>query len=197
MHLPPSLHRAVKQGNTEEILRILAPLNPSLQQVFAGRYARHLAMEGHEEVISYLYRTGLTLDDKDDQGAGVLHYAAYKGHLNIVRYLHEQGADIHTQDNAGMTLLHAAAIRGEPALVRYLCEHGVEVDATNGVGQTALHLAGVTMMLRRIAYPQDPPTDHFQVINYLQTQGADIEAVDAEGRKAKEFITMWLSKQPG
>ena len=64
------------------------------------------------------------LQDKDEDGMTLLHWAADRGHREIAKYLLEQKLDVNARDSEGQTALHYAASCGHLEVVRVLLDHG-------------------------------------------------------------------------
>lgn len=69
------------------------------------------------------------LNETDESGRSVLHWAACGGHTNLVQWLIEHQANVDATDDALWTPLIIAASAGHEAVVRLLLGSGAEVNA--------------------------------------------------------------------
>ncbi|XP_026378893.1 ankyrin-3-like [Papaver somniferum] len=92
---------------------------------------------------------------KDDNGVGVIHFAATEGKLNVLKYLIEElGLDVDIKDDAkGESPLFHAVVDGNINTVDYLLGKGANPNTSNTNGSTPLHYAaqkGYTEILTRL-----------------------------------------------
>ena len=165
-----NIHQAVTEGNFAEVQRLLAE-DPQL------------------------------INDRDDAGKTPLHCATYRGRTKIAAYLIEQGADLNALTTSGSTPLHGAGFYGHKDDAGLLILKGAEINIANNYGYTPLlstaaggHLDIVMMLLKAGADKTAKITDsqadallaagssgNGELVEYLLTQGFDIDAVDATG----------------
>ncbi|CAG8399175.1 unnamed protein product [Penicillium salamii] len=72
------------------------------------------------------------------EGAVLLHVAAYYDLVDIIESLLDRSEDIETRDYSGNTALHLAAQEGHMTASKILCERGASCEAKNDNGKTAL-----------------------------------------------------------
>jgi len=138
-----------------------------------------------------------TLDELQLQGATPLALAAEVNNLDLIKVLVEAGADPRITTEAGTTPLMLAAGAGtdvqrarsleERAIAvetaKYLVEHGVDVNAVGEFGWTALHNASYQGLN--------------DVIEYLASKGAKLDAVDKLGQTPLSIALSVLTKEAG
>ena len=98
-----------------------------------------------------------------------LQYGCKNGDLPIVLYLISNGANINSQDKNGDFVIHLATIGGLLNIVKYLIEkRNIPIDSQGNNERTPLHYAC--------------SNDHFEIVEYLLSIGANIEAKDKMGK---------------
>jgi len=165
-----NIHLAVIEGNLAEVQRLLAE-DPQL------------------------------IDARDNTGKTPLHCATYNGQMQIAAYLIEEGADLNALTTSGSTPLHGAGFYGYKDAAGLLILKGANVNIANNYGYTPLlstaaggHLDIVMTLLNagadktaRITQSQADAllaagsSGNGELVEYLLTQGFDINAVDNTG----------------
>ena len=99
------------------------------------------ARYGYIEVASLLLRYGAKCDDKDCQGATVLHIAACHGHYDLIRWLISQRTSLHLNIKSKnlSTPLHSSAICKINRDIKPLLDMGAKIYETDENGMTPLH----------------------------------------------------------
>ena len=99
------------------------------------------ARYGYIEVASLLLRYGAKCDDKDCQGATVLHIAACHGHYDLIRWLISQRTSLHLNIKSKKlsTPLHSSAICKINRDIKPLLDMGANIYETDENGMTPLH----------------------------------------------------------
>ncbi|XP_026416270.1 ankyrin repeat and protein kinase domain-containing protein 1-like [Papaver somniferum] len=91
---------------------------------------------------------------KDDNGVGIIHFAAVKGYLNVLKYLIEElGLDVNTKDENGKSPLLHATTSGNLNTFEYLLEKGADPESCTSRGYSSMHCAaekGYTEILTRL-----------------------------------------------
>ena len=91
--LNEALYWAVKNGNEQEVIRLLndgADINqPSIADWTPLAHAADL---GHYDIVKLLIEKGANVNLCDNDGLSPLHWAKERGHMNIVQLLIEHGA---------------------------------------------------------------------------------------------------------
>lgn len=83
-----------------------------------------------------------TINELDENGMSLLHWAADRGQTEMVACLLDLGSDINLLDAAGQTALHYACCCGHEETVKLLLDKGAKTDITCHDGLTAEDLAG-------------------------------------------------------
>lgn len=132
---------------------------------------------GHFDVATALVEAGADVNYRDDDiGAAALHLAASNSHLALVKLLLAKGADANVVEKRGFTPLMMAGSEGYLPVVVELLKAGADVNkvSTPESGSlTALHIA----VQSRVPL----------VIAFFISVGADVDAVDADGKTARQL----------
>ena len=145
------------------------------------------------QVARALLDAGAPLAAAASDGRQALHWAVCYGPPQAAALLLERGADVNAADSAGSTPLHVAcntADRLAPEVVEVLLERGADARAADARGRQPLHcLAAIEPhdfefesrydMVRAKVELDEAFED---TVRALTRRGADIDAVDAEGR---------------
>ncbi|VVC44300.1 Hypothetical protein CINCED_3A012526 [Cinara cedri] len=91
-----------------------------------------------EGLQGFLENRRVLVDDRDDNGATALHYAATKGKLQFLRELINHGSDVNIEDNDNWTALICAAKEGHSDICAELLDHGADIEHRDMGGWTAL-----------------------------------------------------------
>lgn len=82
-----------------------------------------------------------TLLEKDENGMGLLHWAADSGYTDMTKLLIEMGINVNTQDADDQTALHYAASCGHEEVVKLLLSQGADSTIADSDGQLAVDCA--------------------------------------------------------
>ncbi|XP_026807360.1 kinase D-interacting substrate of 220 kDa B-like isoform X5 [Rhopalosiphum maidis] len=115
-----------------------------------------------EGLQGFLENRRVLVDDRDDNGATALHYAATKGKLQFLRELINHGSDVNIEDNDNWTALICAAKEGHTDICAELLDHGADIEHRDMGGWTSLIWSSYC------GYPN--------LANFLLDRGADINA---------------------
>ncbi len=140
--------------------------------------------------------------------------SAWRGHNNILQFLLRHGADLNVTDHAQETALHKAAGVGSIQVVRTILDYYSQpqksllrsctspqgtnqtpgIDSRNKCKRTALHVAckGVHPDVERACHFKSA---HPEVVKLLIAAGADIHALDAQGKSPVHWACVGPSAQ--
>jgi len=98
--------------------------------------------EGNLETLRKVLKADESkVDELDDQGMGLIHWAADRGSTAILHALIDAGANVNQTDSDGQTALHFAASCGHAEVIRLLLAAGACGDAKDADGATAADVA--------------------------------------------------------
>lgn len=100
--------------------------------------------------------------------------AAAIGSVKYIKELVDQGADIHQVNEKGATPMIFSVGKGKLDAVKYFVENGVSVNPEDG---------------RRHALHEAAKQGHIDIVDYLIKQGADIDALNWDGKTVFEVAT--------
>ncbi|XP_025196878.1 kinase D-interacting substrate of 220 kDa isoform X2 [Melanaphis sacchari] len=115
-----------------------------------------------EGLQGFLENRRVLVDDRDDNGATALHYAATKGKLQFLRELINHGSDVNIEDNDNWTALICAAKEGHIDICAELLDHGADIEHRDMGGWTSLIWSSYC--------------GYTNLANFLLDRGADINA---------------------
>jgi ankyrin repeat protein len=175
--------------------------------------ALHVAAKaGDADLVLTLLDRGKDIEARDNNGSTALHIATAGVHIDVMRVLLERGADIasidESRDGYLKNLLQQAVESGAAEAVQLLFEHGANAAfgpdseaRTNALGMAAFEdyidivrllldhgtlivpdAAGMTALHRAAG-------EHFETACLLIAHGADIRAVDSDGRSVLYFAS--------
>ena len=168
-----SIHNAAKQGNLEEVMRLIQE-DTEIVDVHNENddSALHLAsFNGHVEVVSYLLDHGANIDKNGSYGGTALLNACGMGHLEVVELLLSRKADPTICNDFGWTPLMVASSDGHVDVVRCLVRNKAvraTIDTQDDIGRTALW---------RASYG-----DRTETVKVLVEVGANPMVADRDGR---------------
>jgi ankyrin repeat protein len=180
--LGTALHIAVLDGS-EEIARILIRKGADVDAASELQDNRplHLAAEfGGASMLALLLDNGATVDARNDIQKTPLMNAAVAANVEAVRLLLDRGADFEAREEGHEdTPLIAASFRGHLDIVKLLIANGADIQATNREGRTAFRVAATPASYGRVGGAA--------LLEYLASQGADVNARDDTGFSALDF----------
>ena len=170
-----SFIEAIKQGNQEEIFRVLTIKTDSFGEKF--------------------------IDEVDSEyGGSVLYWAANYGLIHLIDSLVKEGVDINQQNKNGETPMYAAARNGDPQVITLLKSLGAAVDTPDEDGATPVYIAAyegnveAIIALNAAAADMNKPDNcnhapvyaaalngHAKAIAALKASGANIDALNNKG----------------
>jgi|GEM_PF-2000738 len=168
------LYGACVLGNIEYIRNALTTDVTLDQLLFPhARALLHVAAASNQkELVSFLIAQKHIIDSVDKLGRTPLMFAAMSGNLSIVEMLHKAGGNINAKASDGNTCLMAAAKHNHLPIVKYLISHNADLNARNNQGMSPLHCAATSKGTE-------------QIIEYLVTQGMDINGTTVNNPRAK------------
>ena len=153
----------------EQLLNAGAKVNATNHN--GGTALMYAAISGDLRTITLLLDRGAEVDAVGANLWGALMVAAVKGHASIVAAFLQRGANPNLADVYGWTPLMRAASRNRIATVRRLLEDPrTDIAHRDDDGATALHRAA--------------EEGYLEMIELLVELGADVNALDANGRSA-------------
>lgn len=140
--LQDALFWATSSGN-EEVLSLLVNKVASMNNFsWPGSLLSRAAFAGSDLVISALAKTGLNLDQQnDDINASAMETAIVWNHSSVVKLLLESGAGVSSQDTHGRARLLLAIYMCQPEIVQLLLDKGANVNEKNNYGKSAVNYA--------------------------------------------------------
>ena len=149
---------------------------------------------------------------KDSNGNNLLHIAAFYGQLPIVIYLiSKHNFDPNIRGESNMTALLFACISGYQPIVKYLIEHGADTTLKDDNLNSAIHFAAINGYLLIVKYLIERQyfsvntkgylnrtpihyacmKNHYDIVNYLLSKGADVNAKDDENNTVLHYSAFW------
>ncbi|KDO24489.1 hypothetical protein SPRG_10305 [Saprolegnia parasitica CBS 223.65] len=108
--------------------------------------AFHYASTGNaDEVQAFLAANERAIDEQDDDGRTMLHWAVDRAQTEMAASLLAQGANVNAQDKDGMTPLHYAVLCEHLPLVDLLMTHGADMNLGDGDGESAYASASASL----------------------------------------------------
>ena len=168
MPLTTELHRAVEQGDTEKISRLLAEgVDANATDVY-GQTALYLAVKFDRLDLVKLLFPRSDANKPDITGCTPLCRAILEKKFEIAQFLLEYGADPLTVDSDGRTSVHLAAMQGNLPLLQRLSDAApsalVRADTE---GMTPLHWAVVHHLSPTMIGDSSVRSDNIAVIEWL------------------------------
>jgi ankyrin repeat protein len=117
------------------------------------------------------------LEEANEKGWTVLHWAASRGQEETVAFFLKEGAPLNSRTVDGSTAQRLACLGGQVGVVRVLLQHmGAQaLHQTDDDGRTALHWASLG--------------GHGEMVAFLVGQGADANSTDSFGRTPLMFAS--------
>jgi len=167
---PPALATTILKGTTEEVERLVNPLNINCL-VERGMTALFFACyHGKKEMVKCLLNSGADVHAKSKDAMRAMHGATSGKNVEIVKLLHANGSRVNDIDANGFSPLHHACMEGQLDIdvCKFLIDNGAKVDRPTMTKATPLHLAA--------------RNGNLDVVKLLIENKAPIDAEDAFGR---------------
>ena len=156
--LTAPLHNAVRYGDAVGTKWVLdAGADPNARDQETGRSALEaasLAAQYPVKIADLLYQHGADVNQADEEGWSLLHYATFRGKVKELKWLLEHGASIEVRTKVKRTISGATLDFVTPLQIAASSKHfhalacldellkaGAKTDPTAGKGYTAIHLA--------------------------------------------------------
>lgn len=102
---------------------------------------QQLAASGElENLKSFLETFGITIKERDDNQATLLHHATTSNQVEVMAYLIDSGIELDATDKDGHTALHIAVLQGHIDATNLLLESGINDTILNKNSDAALHI---------------------------------------------------------
>lgn len=137
-----------------------------------------LVQHGSRDAALQLIDRGADVNERSNDGATALHWAAQRGDRALVEALIEHSADAAVENDYGVTPISAAAVEADYGIIEALLDAGADVDSPNAEGQTVL------MVVAR--------TGRADTAGLLLERGADVNATEQWGGQS---ALMWAAAQ--
>ncbi len=105
-----------------------------------------------DKLVQYLKENPNSINDKDENGDTILHYAINDNSLDNVRFFLENGADPKIRDRWNNPPLHNAFLCGNPRIFDVILEYGADINERSASGDTLLHRAVSSGLLNDIKF---------------------------------------------
>lgn len=93
-----------------------------------------------ESLKSFLETFGITIKERDENRATLLHHATVTNQIKVMRYLIDSGIELNAVDKNGHTALHVAVLQGHTEATNLLLECGIDDTILNKDSDAALHI---------------------------------------------------------
>lgn len=175
MHIAkiPALHIACQKGDLPLVKKI-SPYFHLDSRDFQGRTPLIYACQANkDQVVKWLLKNKVRINDVDDEGRCALHWAAYFGYNKILKMLISNGAIRAIRDGEGRTPTHLATGNLNTKCLKLLSNKADnEIESINEMdeeGMTALHWA---VLYNRV--------EHVKLI--ISRKHVNLTATDVEGK---------------
>ncbi|UYV77187.1 hypothetical protein LAZ67_15000032 [Cordylochernes scorpioides] len=161
MELKINLFRAIRNGNLEEVKKLLeegVEVNVELDSEEMSEYNHEVMEDGWRGVLidcdtplhlatkmknfdmfRFLVDNGANINASNANGKTVLYNSIYYEHFEIFYNLIDLGADYNAELRCGGTLLMLASGKYNTRFMKELLKRGVDVEAKDYIGRTAIY----------------------------------------------------------
>lgn len=131
--------------------------------------------------IRKLLKAGANPAAHAENGMNALHIAVAHGNMRIAKTLIRAGAPLHPKGRGAYEALIAACSHGYLESVKFLLGAGVKPNHPIGkLRRTPLHIAAF-----------ETETEHIKIFDLLLKAGADLNALDQEGKTPWQVLCEW------
>ncbi len=119
-----------------------------------------LAADGSlDDLKQFIEEQGVSIKEKDKNGAMFLHSAVLNNQIAVMQYLIDSGIDLNAVDNDGNTALHLAVSKGYIEAARLLLGAGASDTILNKASDAPLHIImrnnNTELLVAYLEYPVD------------------------------------------
>lgn len=119
-----------------------------------------------EGLKSFLEVFGITIKERDENKATLLHHAAATSQLEVMAYLIDSGIELDAADKDGHTALHIAVLQGHVDAASLLLKSGIDDTILNHNSDAALHIVVRSTNARLFSMFLDHPGIDIVVTGY-------------------------------
>lgn len=131
----PALERAV-WANHEDIVALLLAAGSSVEKSFGRNALQDAFFTESEPIAKKLIRAGAPINEPDEKGNTLLHWAVDLGIPEILTLLLAFKPDLNVKNNAGLTALHLAVETGRLNIAKKLIKSGAFINVKDAEGET-------------------------------------------------------------
>jgi cytohesin len=137
-----SLHKAVAEGNIEQVKLFISEGTDVNAQNAAGKRPLHIAARsGQENVVELLIDNGADVNGKDRWGYTPLIWAVWRHHRGVIKLLVTKGADVNFAGPEDSPPLHYAIWREDTELAEFLVNNGADFNLEDHAEWSSLRYA--------------------------------------------------------
>ena len=119
-----------------------------------------------DNLKSFLETFGITIKERDENRATLLHHAATTNQIEVMTYLIDSGIELNAVDKDGHTALHIAVLQGHVEATNLLLESGIDDTILNKDSDAALHIVARYTDTRLLSVFLDHPDIDLVVTGY-------------------------------
>ena len=138
--------RSIKENDYLKIKALIKEYADELNSCFNDHGESILALairyRCDDEILELLVKSGADIYRVDDEGVGILDFAATHNNFFMVKYLVEQGFDVNkTKRKSGFTPLMCAICYDNPQMATLLLDLGADINGVDSKGFSAYMFA--------------------------------------------------------